>query len=190
MAKTSKHIYYKCPVFWERIDKGFLSFAFAVLLMTKTWNSIPKNLRIGPQFQGFVLNWPEILRQKIQSWVFLKRLRGFLTCKKTHGLSSREQIQMKPRHLPKHSHVFVANSFSSINCVTLLESRKTLWVFSSIWISAWKWRRQQTICFIGSPLTIKQMAKNCRAVHLGTTKQCIWLFLRISTQHPLCVLSL
>jgi hypothetical protein len=28
------------------------------------------------------------------------------------------------RHLPKHSHVFVANSFSSINCVTLLESRK------------------------------------------------------------------
>jgi hypothetical protein len=31
---------------------------------------------------------------------------------------------MKTRHLPKRSHAFVANSFSSINCVTLLESRK------------------------------------------------------------------
>ncbi len=64
------------------------------------------------------------LRQKTQSWVFSKRLRGFSTCEKTHSLSSREQKQMKTRHLPKHSHVFVANSFSSINCVTLLESRK------------------------------------------------------------------
>jgi hypothetical protein len=28
--------------------------------MTKTWNSRPKNLRIGPQFQGFLLTWSEI----------------------------------------------------------------------------------------------------------------------------------
>jgi hypothetical protein len=41
-------------------DKGFSSLAFAVLLITKTWNSRPKNLWIGPQFQGFLLNWPEI----------------------------------------------------------------------------------------------------------------------------------
>ena len=28
--------------------------------MTKIWNSCPKNLRIGPRFQGFLLNWLEI----------------------------------------------------------------------------------------------------------------------------------
>ena len=71
-----------------------------------------------------ILQISDHLRQKTQSWVFSKRLRGFLTFEKTHSLSSREQKQMKTRHLPKHSHVFVANSFSSINCVTLLESRK------------------------------------------------------------------
>ena len=91
-----------------------------------------KTFESGPDFKVFfsldrksvVLQISDHLRQKTQSWVFSKRLRGFSTCEKTHSLSSREQKQMKTRHLPKHSHVFVANSFSSINCVTLLESRK------------------------------------------------------------------
>ena len=40
--------------------KGLRSFAFAVLLMTKTWNARPKNHQIEPQFQSFLLNWPKI----------------------------------------------------------------------------------------------------------------------------------
>jgi hypothetical protein len=57
---------------------------FVVLLMTKTRNSRPKNLRIGPWFQDFLLNWPEIcsttnFRSFETRWVFSKRLKGFST---------------------------------------------------------------------------------------------------------------
>ena len=64
-----------------------------------------------------ILQISDHLRQKTQSWVFPKRLKGFLTSEKINSLSSPEQKRMKTQHLPKHSRVFVANSFSSINCV-------------------------------------------------------------------------
>ena len=43
---------------WHSRQRFFVA-CFRVLLMTKSWNSRPKYLRIGPRFQGFLLNWSE-----------------------------------------------------------------------------------------------------------------------------------
>jgi hypothetical protein len=67
---------------------------------------------IGPDNNSMKLQISDLLRQKTQSWVFSKRLKGF-----SHASSSSTRAKSN-----KNTQVFVANSFSI----------DKLWVFSNV----------------------------------------------------------